>query len=201
MQVNVSKPSTVYIHFKSGTPGLFKLLDKNGKIYYFRYTDGKVPRIKFNIPDVGEYTSPTDFDIVKIGNIEVPKNLPRLPPAERDRYRDEVIKFNPNLTNTPARIFTEMKPAVIETSRGFYELPDPIKLFLLLHEKGHQFYKTEDFCDLYALVNYLRMGYNRSMGYYSLIKILSRTKQNIERTKKMFETINKHTGEEFNPGI
>lgn len=127
--------------------------------------------------------------------------MPRLPPAERDRVKDEVIKFNPNLTDSPARIFTEMTPAVIETSRGFYDLPDPIKLFLLLHEKGHQFYKTEKYCDLYAFVNYLRMGYNRSMAYYSLIKILRRTKENVDRIKKMFETISKSTGEAFDAGI
>jgi hypothetical protein len=199
MQVKISKPSTVYISFKD-TPRLFKLSDSKGKLYYFRYTDGKVPRIKFNIPDAGTYTSDTDFKIEKIGDIEIP-DTPRLPPAERDRYKDEVIKFNPNLTDTPVRIFTDTTPAIIETSRSFYDLPDTIKLFLLLHEKGHQFYRTEKYCDLYALVNYLRMGYNRSMGYYSLIKVLRRSKQNIDRIKSMFDTINKHTGEPFNPGI
>lgn len=199
MQVKINKPSTVYIYFRKGTPKMFNLYDSNGKLYYFRYTDGKVPRIKFNIPDSGVYNGDIDFEITKIVPIEVPEKLPKLPPAERDRLRNEVIKFNPDLTNTPVRIFTEKKPALIETSKEFYQYPNPIKLFLLLHEKGHQFYKTEEYCDLYSLVNFIRMGYNPSQGYYSLIKILKRSKPNVDRIKNMMKSITQFTN--FDPGI
>jgi hypothetical protein len=197
MQISVNEPSTVYIHFTNGTPQTFKLY-RNGKLYYFRYLDGKVPRIKFNIPDVGNYTSETPFKVVKLAKIEVPDNLPKLPPAERDRIKPSIVKHNPDLKNTPARIFTDT--GLIETGEIFPSLPEPIQKFLLWHEKGHFFYRSEHLCDLYALVNYLRQGYPRSMAYYALIKVLKRSKQNMQRVDEMMKQITNSTGS-FDPGI
>lgn len=198
MQVSVNKPSTVYIHFIQ-TPRLFNLCDSNGGLYYFRYTDGKIPRIKFNIPDPGNYTSDTNFVVDKIVPIEIPEKLPTLPAAERDRVKPYKIVHNPNLQGSPVVIYTQRDPIIIETSSVFYEYPSPVRKFLLLHELGHRFYKTEEYCDLYALINFVRMGYNPSTGYYALIKILGRSKKNVERVKYMFKQINSFTP--FEPGI
>lgn len=199
MQVNVNKPSTVSIRFINQTPRLFRLYDANKGLYFFRYTDGLVPRIKFNIPDKGIYTSDSNCVVDKIVPIEIPNNLPKLPPAERDRVRPIKIVHDENLVGSPVVIYTQENPIRIVTGKDFFVFPSPIRLFLLLHEAGHQFYKTEEYCDLYALVNFIRMGYNASTGYYSLIKILGRSKENISRIKQMFKTINSFTP--FNSGI
>lgn len=187
MQINVSKPCTIYIHFKNESPRIFNLYDSAGDKYFFRYLDGKTPRIKFNVPDIGSYTG-NNFDILKVVPIEIPNTLPRLPAANRDRWKKTTLKFNPHLQDTPCRIFTES--GIIEISHYFYSLPKPIRLFLLLHEKGHFFYTSEFDCDLYALVNYLRMGYNRNMAFYSLASILKRSNSETNRIKMLLKHIN-----------
>lgn len=187
MQIKVNRPSTVYISFINELPRLFNLYDNDGDKYFFRYLDGKTARIKFNIPDPGVYTG-NNFEIVKIVSIEIPSHLPTLPPANRDRLKDTVIKFNPKLNDTPCRIFTDT--GIIETGHFFYSLPKPVRLFLLLHEKGHFFYSSETDCDLYALVNFLRMGYSRNLAYYSLSSILKRSPGETDRIKKLVSHIN-----------
>lgn len=195
MLLNVNNPSTVYIQF-SGCPRYFCVYDEKGRIYYFRFMDGKTPRIKFNIPDPGKYTGDRQFMITRIVDIELPASYPELPPAERDRWKDVTFVYNPELKGTPARIFTET--GVIEHSPQWYSYPPPIRLFLDLHEMGHMLYKTEMYCDLYALVNFLRMGYNRSTAYYAMDKILSRSQENIDRIKFLLTQIVAN-GDEFKP--
>lgn len=198
MQVNVNSPSTIRIRFTETMPRLFKMFNSKGQLYYFRNLDGKTPRIKFNIPDPDTYTTEQPIEVVKVSKIEIPDKLPILPPAERDRLKKSEVKVNPTLKGTPARIFTET--GLIEVSPEFLKLPPAIKLFLLIHEEGHYFYKSEEYCDLYALVNFIRMGYNRSTGYYALSRVLSRSEQNMKRIDEIFKQIQKYTGT-FDPGI
>ncbi len=187
--LNVNSPCTVYIKFTGEQPKLFKLFNSKHGLYHFRYLNGKTPRIKFNIPDEGIYKGNVPFDVLKIVPIEIPDMYPELPSPERDRWKDVSMSYNPNLYDTPVRIFTET--GLIETGPKYYEYPAPIRLFLLLHEQGHLFYKTEEYCDMWALVNYLRMGYNRSMAYYALSNILKNTPHNMYRLKCAFENIQK----------
>lgn len=189
MRLVVNKPATVYIRFLIDMPVLFQLYDAGGNLYFFRYLDGKTPRIKFNVVDPGDYTSPTPFEAYKSTSLVTPFLLPALPKADRDRWKPVTVRYNSALTDTPAAIYTDT--GLIETGPNFYTYPAPIRLFLLLHEVGHLFYSDEDNCDLYALVNYLRMGYNRSMAYYALANILRRTPANIERLKSIFNSIQK----------
>ena len=184
-----NNPSTYYIKFAGAMPKLFKLWNSKKELYYFRYLDGKTPRIRFNIPDKDEYYSDSSFEVVKKVGIELPVSYPALPTPERDRMKDVDIVFNPTLTGTPARIYSQT--GTIEVSPKFLTYPPPIRFFLLLHEQGHFLYKTESYCDLWALVNFLRAGYNQSTGFYSLSTILSRTPENIQRLKELFKNIQK----------
>lgn len=198
MLLNINKPATVIVSFNGVPPRYFCLYDDKGRTYYFRYLDGKTPRIKFNMPDPGQYNSNHDFQVVKTMNIETPDHYPQLPPAERDRWKEPIFVYNPNLTGTPARIFTDT--GVIEHSPDYYRYPPPVRLFLDLHEQGHFLYQTEEYCDLFALINYLRMGYNRSTAYYTLSQILSRSNDNLNRLKFLLTQITAN-GDQFNPGI
>lgn len=190
MQVRVSKPVTIYIRFRSSIPRVFVLKDENGHVYYWRYLDGKIPRIKFNVPDAGLYTGNANFDIIKTNAIEIPKTFPKLPPANRDRWKPIKMVFNPDLINTtPIRIFT--KEGIIEYGPDFENFIKPIQVFLTWHEKGHMFYTDEQDCDLYALVNFLRLGYNQSTAYFALTHVLRRSQENIERFKSLFNNIQK----------
>lgn len=177
-------------------PKYFCLYDSKGRVYYFRFLDGKTPRIKFNIPDADTYTGNHAFSLIKTTGIQLPDSYPTLPPAERDRWKTPTFVFNPSLTGTPARIFTDT--GVIEHSPDYYSYPPPVRLFLDLHETGHFLYTTEMYCDLWALLNFLRMGYNRSTAYYTLDKILSRTAENMDRLKFLLTQITVN-GDQFKP--
>lgn len=186
---------TVYIVFTSVMPKYFCISGKTG-VEYFRYLDGKTPRIKFNIPVPDTYTANVPVSVVKVTDIIVP-DLPTLPPAERDRMQGEPeIIYDPTWTVSPASNFTEEN--VIIHGPAWKALIPPIRLFIDLHEIGHFFYRTEEYCDLYAYVNFMRMGYNRSTAFYSLSNVLRRNEQSMNRLKSIFSTIEKTTGE-FSP--
>lgn len=212
--LKVNKPCTVYIKFSGSLPGMFRLSHNEHGLYYFRELQGKAPRIKFNLCHPGEYTSDTPFEIVKVVPIEIPETLPSLPSYERDEIKDFVIVNNPNLQGSPARVF--VKDGIIEKGNDFYRHPKPIRVFIMLHEIGHFYYgvtnkdlekaekmsdpdgrefikqkrnESEKKCDLFALIHYLNMGYNRSMAFYSLAKVLSRSQDNINRLKELVKNI------------
>lgn len=177
-------------------PRLFCIYDAAGNLHYFRHLDGKTPRIKFNLPECGRFSFDCPVIILKIVPIEIPTMWPELPKADRDRYKQMNIVYNPDLKGTPARIFTDT--GLVEVSDSFLAHPPTIRKFLLLHEQGHFFYSKEEDCDLWALVNYLRLGYNRSMSYYALTFILSRSPENVNRLKSALNNIQRTQLEKLN---
>lgn len=168
-------------------PLCFTLTGKENGLYYFRHLPPGTPRIKLNIPDADTYTGNVPFEIVKTVAIETPEQYPELPPAERSRYKNVRYVYNATLTGTPARIFTNT--GIIEHSPAYFQYPKPIRLFIDLHEEGHLFYATEEYCDMWALVSYLRQGYNRSMAFYTLYTILGQSAANVQRLEYLLTQI------------
>jgi hypothetical protein len=199
-RVVVNSPSSVYIRFTEEMPKLFVIYDSSGDVHYFRYLDGSTPRIKFRMPIPGVYTCETPIEIVKIVPIEIPQAVlsPSLPPAERDRWKPVFFKYNSDL-GTVARIDTST--GLIEHGPRYKRLIKPIQVFIDEHEKAHMFYLTEEKCDLMALVNFVRMGYNESTAYYALSMVLRKTPQQMERAKELYRSIMAGIQENFNPGI
>ena len=188
--ISIAEPCTVYIKFLQEIPRCFILGHPNTKeIFFFRYIYGNIPRIKFNIPLPGDYEGNAPFEIVKMTRIEIPVlGLPVLPPATRNRFKGNIeISYNPML-ETIARNFTEV--GLIEVGPRYEKLIQPIKYFILLHEQGHFFYDSEFDCDLYALVNFIREGYNVSTAYYTLEHYLSRSQEQVDSVKELFIKIN-----------
>lgn len=185
----ISDPSTIYIKIMGQIPMCFVIGNTDG-VQYFRYLHGKIPRLKFNIPLPGDYDANVPFEIVKISPIEIPfLALPVLPQADRNRWTDNPeIVFNPTLSNTIARNFTES--GTIEVGPRFEQLISPMKIFIIDHELGHFFYSDEFNADLFALVNFVRKGYNVSTAYYTLEKYLNKSKLQVNRLKDMFDKIN-----------
>lgn len=188
--LKISKPSTVYIHFSGpALPNLVTVKDSDGDIYFSRVLNGHTARIKFNVPDSGQYTIEPDVRIDKIVTIELPQNLPELPPAERFFFKSEPeIIIEPELDEIARHYYED---GVIVVGKRWLTMPKPIRLFILLHEKWHFFYETEDYCDMAALVDFLRMGYNRSTAFYALDNYLSDTNVNRIRVKNLFNNIQK----------
>lgn len=196
----VSSPSTVKIRFTQMMPKKFVINDANGNVHYFRYLSGSIPRIKFRMPIPGTYSTDTPIEITSIGPIEIPEYVinPSLPPATRNRWKTPVYKFNPEL-GTVARIFTDT--GVIEHGPRYKLLMKPMQVFIDEHEKGHMLYDREEDCDLYAIVNFVRMGYNESTAYYALSMVIKRSAQQMDRVKSLFKTIVGGIQPDFNPGI
>jgi hypothetical protein len=193
VRINVKKPSTIYVKFPTGNlPKYFRVNDADGKLYFERFLNGKTPRIKFNIPFPVDtvYDIVTPCTIVKMVDIEIPTLNIDLPPFERNRVKDVQIIDNPQLNDTPARIFTY--DGVIELGRKFYTFPKPMRVFFLWHEVAHLYYKTEEFCDLVAMVKFLEMGYNMSTAMYCLTNVLRRNKQNLKRIVYIYDNLIKN---------
>jgi hypothetical protein len=184
--MNIGNNSTVYIQFTGSTlPNKFELLrtiDGAEELEYERHLNGHTPRIKFNVVIGGDFLTNVPCKVVKVVPIEIPELDIELPPFERDRAKDvDVISIvkNMDLDGTPARIHTGS--GVIELGRSLYNYTKPMRIFFILHELGHFYYSTEKYCDLFALVFFLRMGYNMSTAMYCLTKVLRHNPQNVER--------------------
>lgn len=197
LNIDVSNPSTIYVHFLTPMPKLFVLYDSSNEVFYFRYLSGQVPRIKFNVPIPGVYHTDNDLYVSKVVPIEIPDNLPSLPPAQRDRLKDVFFTYDETLQYT----------ASIDTISGniihgpkWKSLIKPLQIFIDEHEKGHFFYEDEEKCDLYALVNFVRMGYNESMAYFCLANVIKRSAEQMQRVRELFSKINSFAPD-FQPGF
>ena len=172
------------IQFK-GTPSAFKLF-LDGDVWIDRLLPPNASKINVHILFPGVYESSEDFDVIKSEPLPQNDNTIKLYERERERERPIQIVHVPGLTSTPARIFTTMNPARIEVGDRFYEYPKPVRMFILLHEYGHMFYKSEHKTDCFALKKYLEMGLPPSMAYWALAKVLHTSEASLFRIKKLF---------------
>lgn len=159
-------------------------------IWIDRDLDGLTPSINFNTLFEGVYTSP-NRGVIKSRPLVVRKCSIKDYDPERARQAEYKIVFNASLgaNDTPARILTGIEPAIIEVGKRFYSYAPQVRMFILLHELGHMFYKTEHKADCYALKRYLELGYNASQAFYSLSKVLHPGKRNAERIHKLFNEL------------
>ena len=142
-----------------------------------------------NLPRYGEYyTNVKIFDILPLIKNNI--NFQLYEPERNGRYKPfEIVKNfdDSQMKGSPARIFTEV--GRIELGKKFYQYTPQIRLFILLHELGHFFYKTEHKTDLFALYYYLLMGYNKSQALYALTKVLHPNQNNKQRILKLYNIL------------
>ena len=93
------------------------------------------------------------------------------------------------MKGTPARNFTGK--GLIEVGEKFYKYPYAVRVFILLHELGHFYYKDESLCDLFAAKNFINWGYNNSTAFYALSQVLNcDSDRNKERVTILFKNLN-----------
>lgn len=194
-KVKVNSPCCYHITFPYGTPELFCMYSEEGKTEYFRWlVPGRDDKIQFNIPVSGNYTFSDPVIVRNITSIIVPY-LPELPPAERNRFlTDPEIIVNPNSGSLADNYSMQGK---IIVGQRWIELPNSIRYFILLHEKWHFFYRTEEFCDLGAYVDFMRSGYNDSTAMYSLSEVIHRTPENMQRLAHLLSVIEKTSNKQL----
>jgi hypothetical protein len=79
----------------------------------------------------------------------------------------------------------------IEVGSKFYTYDYCTRVFILLHEVGHFFYKKEPYCDLFAAKHFILKGYNNCTAMYSLSKVLNCSSgANKERVLNLFNNLN-----------
>lgn len=174
-----NKPSTYWLQFFEPVD-VFSITDRNGKIYFYRYLPSGTTGIKVNIPDTGDYYVSKDVNIIRkpLTTISNVNNIV-LPPKERNRSKPYFIVHDNNEVSSPALIYTGT--GMIVTGRKFKGMSIPMRIFILLHELGHFYYETEKYCDLYAFIEFVKMGYNPSTAMYCLTDVLRRKPENDER--------------------
>lgn len=178
---------SLFINFSAALPEYIELKNEKGKVFYFRYIDND-NGTKININRRGTYTANFDAENVKVTPIQIINCVNTLPTKERDFAQDVTIK-SANLEKTPARIYAEL--GVIQYDREkFKTLPIPCKVFILLHEIGHLYYKTEWKTDLFAMYHFTRLGYNASNAFYTLSNILDASQeQAAQRINNLYNSI------------
>lgn len=188
----IVKPSTIKVKFTRPLPERVNITfyNREGDIFFFRELGGKYDEIKVNIPMPGIYEIDNGY-IDEIKPIEISPIIKNIQLPEHERTPEQGIKttFTRNDSiYSPARIFR--KSGRIEKGPKWYNLPYSLRLFILLHEHGHFYYRTEWKCDLFALYHFLKMGYNESSAIYSLTRILNENNpENKDRILKLFKTL------------
>ena len=180
--IEISGPQFVTFETNPARPLL--IYKKGGAVYHIQRSKNNFTGVKF--PKSGVYSS-------KCKIIDVKENLPSsyLPDLPRkDRNYDPEkfhIVYNPNLAQTPARIYYEIGRC--EVGPSFYAYPIQWQKFILLHEKGHLFYSGEHEADLYAVKEFMKAGYNYSQAYYAMSQVLKNSTENISRIEKILNIL------------
>lgn len=133
------------------------LLDETGEIFYDTTKLDKIVK-EFNLP-IGTYYVAQGKFTQKPSPVNYP--MAALPPTERTKQSNPEnfdIKFveNPHTGS----VFWDVRNIYLDNS--LKDLPLPCLVFVLYHEYGHRYYKTEKYCDLYARNKMLEAGYNPS---------------------------------------
>ena len=131
------------------------LLIRDSKQKVFYYHPNKKGEIYFNLPKGTFYTN---CDVHKS---EI-RNYPLLSLPEPEHFFDHknikiIKKDNPckaTIYPLKKKIFLDHKISKVDYS--------PAKVFILAHEFGHLRYRTEKFCDMFAVNFMLSKGYNPS---------------------------------------
>ena len=143
------KKSTVYVTF-ADNPIRFEVYNDNdkGKVYFFRELGGKFKELHFNICAKGHYIISEDCSSIEVKDIIIYEVKGELPPPDRSGFKPVKFVDNKDLITSPARTFR--KTGVIEKGKNFYNYPYPVRVFILCHEIGHFFYKSEENADFFA---------------------------------------------------
>lgn len=133
----------------------FYVMNKKGEYTYFN-----LPKGEYIIEvEVERLTSPNYFAV------------PPLPKFERNIKRPKDIKiiFGTN----PNKCSIDLEKGVIICDWSIKAKGRAEQTFVIYHEFGHYFYKTESSCDKYATRRMIQEGYNPSQTVFSVNGCLS----------------------------
>lgn len=184
-------PFTAFFHGYK-LPGGPLEIHSDGRLVYLREGAPEKDILKVNFFKGGDFGTNFPYERIEFTPLQT-ITLPVLPPFERAREKMPRVVVNPNLYDTPARIFTHL--GRIETGPLFAYLNVPFQCFCLFHEYGHYFYETEEYADLFALHQFIKRGGNPSMAILCLERMLKLKGTNpaqITRNKNRLNHLKNH---------
>lgn len=142
--------------------------DERGLLFY--NTEPYTPRIKY-------FNLPAGFTLfLEVGNIrslKAPIKQPYQKMPVRQRFRENPENFALDFGDNPNKCSIIWPSKLIFFDKSYLEKPIPFCYFTLFHEFGHQFYKTEEYADMYSRNKMLKMGFNQSQVGEAIIDLLS----------------------------
>lgn len=154
--------------FKISNPNIPVIIRDNRGILFYS-TEDMLPRVTgFNLPP-GRYL----IDSGMFAPIPTPIGFKLLTLPPNERLLKSPHGFRVIFGNNPNKCSVMWGKNVILFDNSFKEKPWPQVEFILGHEFGHQFYKTEKYCDLYAANRMLKKGFNPSQVGLSPLDSLS----------------------------
>lgn len=153
------------------------VFDCKGKIFYIIKNDKQK---YFNLPK-GDYFTNNEITITKPFIHKIP-SLPKF-----EVKRPNVNDFDISFGNNPYKATVDFNKETILVDYALLKLPFFCLVWIIYHEKGHQFYKSEFKCDLYATRQMLLKGYNYSQ--VKLAPLLTLSELSIERMIENFENV------------
>lgn len=152
--------------FRNVTGNPVIILDSRG-VPFYDTRDADKPVWEFNLPP-GEYFVAQG----KISQMVSPVRYDTIPLPKPERYKQQdptlfKIEFedNPN----KCTIYWDKRKIVFDNK--LKEFPLPTLMFILYHEHGHRYYKTEEYCDRYAANQMIDRGYNPSQVGESVMSL------------------------------
>lgn len=143
--------------FKTGD-SFVRIFDDRGQLFYFR-NPKKFP-FHFNLPK-GTYSSGNSLKRVQPRKYK----LPQLPKYERSAKKKDIKLV---FANNPHKASIYIETGLIVFDYDIRNLSIPQQRQIFYHELGHYHYKTEHYCDLFAIRRMLMEGFNPSQCYYSV---------------------------------
>lgn len=188
MRYEVTKKSGAVLEYSDTVP-LIRVLDESGDIYHVRRNASKM---RLNLFPGVYYIEPNPIEITPVNWLNKTP-LFKLPDAEKKFENFDIenieIKTNEILQYTPAR--TCVKKGLIELSPRIFEMPRFVRMFIMLHELGHNMYITEWKCDVFALYVMMKKGCSISQCFYALDMVMKPSDAKDERLKKIYSYIKK----------
>jgi hypothetical protein len=139
---------------------------KRNRPFYFHRGNDK-GAFYFNLPKGNYYTE----NKIKPLSIPVPVALPQLPPPEKNKLLPKKVQVNFLENPNKASILVDKHKIYVDPK--IMKLPIPAIFFVLFHEIGHYYYIDEKKCDLFAVREMLKRGFNPSQCGIAIDQALS----------------------------
>lgn len=148
---------------------------KRGLVFYEHKGNPTGEAFYFNLPR-GEYL--TKNELVKLKE-PIPVHLPKLPKPQKNLKFPAKVSISYSKNPNKASVWTALNHIKIDPDMMKRTIPEI--MFLAFHEAGHYLYKDEEKCDLFAVREMLKLGFNPSQCFFAVRDALGNFETSVNR--------------------